>query len=155
MSINKFHLKELISKCIEAMDLYSSSAVNLIMGTAAQESKLSYYLKQLNNGCALGFLQMEPKTFEYHCKYLNDEKRAELRQKIFDFCGINELKFEYLEFNLAFAICMTRIHYYRIRAKLPEHNDIEGLAAYWKKYYNSVLGAGTEDQFIKNYIRFI
>jgi len=31
---------------------------------------------------------------------------------------------------------MARVHYLRQPAKLPAENDIPGMAAYWKKYYN-------------------
>jgi hypothetical protein len=41
--------------------LASLNAIQLLMGTAAQESHLGTYLKQIN-GPALGVFQMEPNT---------------------------------------------------------------------------------------------
>jgi hypothetical protein len=34
-------------------------------------------------------------------------------------------------------------------------NDIAGMARYWKRYYNTVHGKGTEAEFIKNYEELI
>ena len=50
---------------------------------------------------------------------------------------------------------MCRVHYYRVSEALPEENDIEGMARYWKKYYNTPLGAGTEEEFIHNYKEYM
>ena len=44
--------------------LVSQEAENLLMGTAAQESALGEYIRQLGNGPALGIFQMEPETFD-------------------------------------------------------------------------------------------
>ena len=54
-----------------------------------------------------------------------------------------------LKGNLYYAVAMCRIHYYRVSEALP--NDLEGMARYWKKYYNTELGKGTVEEFIHNY----
>jgi len=151
--INKTQLRDLIVRATGAIGLQHPAATNLLLGTAAQESRMGHYMRQLYGGPALGILQMEPATFEYHVKYLN--KRPELKAAILQFCGVTELRAEYLEFNNAFAICMSRVHYYRIRKALPQAHDIAGLAKYWKIYYNSILGKGTEKEFIENYHKYI
>ena len=46
---------------------------------------------------------------------------------------------------------MARIKYWRVPKKLPVENDIEGMAKYWKDYYNTSLGKGTPEKFIKAY----
>ena len=50
---------------------------------------------------------------------------------------------------------MTRIHYLRVPEKLPEANDVEGLARYWKKYYNTSAGKGTEKDFMLKYQMYV
>jgi hypothetical protein len=152
--IYKKQLKELIEKTLTAIGLHSDSAVNLLLGTCAQESGFGKYLRQLKGGPALGIFQMEPNTFNDHVEnYL--KYKPELENKIKKFCGITHMKPMYLEWNIAFAICMSRIHYLRVRKGLPEPNDIEELAGYWKKYYNTYLGAGTVEEFIKNYNKYV
>jgi len=151
--IDRTQLSNLIDKATGAIGMQSPAATALILGTAAQESRMGCFMRQLGGGPALGIFQMEPRTFEYHAKYLN--KRPALKAAILEFCGVTELKADFLEWNNAFAACMTRVHYYRIRKPLPSVDDVAGMAAYWKKYYNSVLGKGTEIEFVKNYYLYV
>jgi len=150
--IYKVQLKDLIIRTLKAIDLHSDDAVNLLMGTAAQESALGYYLRQLNNAPALSIFQIEPFTFNDHVKYLKRYK-MNLANKILEFSGASEFKAEFLEFNIAFACAIARVHYLRKPGKLP--NTIDGYARYWKKHYNTYLGKGTEIEFISNYKRYV
>ena len=54
-----------------------------------------------------------------------------------------------LEYNIAYAIIMCRLKYRRVPKKLP--NTIEGMADYWKQYYNTSLGKGKPSEFIEKY----
>jgi len=38
---------------------------------------------------------------------------------------------------------------------LPNAEDIEGLAHYWKKYYNTVYGSGKVEEFVNNYKKYV
>ena len=58
-----------------------------------------------------------------------------------------------LRWNLKYAIAMCRIHYLRVPAAIPF--GLQAHAAYWKKYYNTPLGAGTEDEYITNYQKYV
>ena len=40
---------------------------------------------------------------------------------------------------------MARLKYWRVSQPLPE--TLDGMARYWKTYYNTPKGAGTEDKF--------
>lgn len=144
-------LRGLIKYCLDGLGMYSKAAENLLMGTAAQESRLGTYIRQLGNGPALGIMQMEPATFnDIKNNYLHH--RSELVSKILGISGCLRLMPEYLEWNMALAICMARIHYLRFPELIPV--DLPGMAAYWKKYYNTPLGRGTEQEFIDNYNRY-
>ena len=61
--MNKVTLRNLITSVLKELNLHSDNAVNLLMGTAAQESHLGKYRKQIGGGPALGIFQMEPATF--------------------------------------------------------------------------------------------
>jgi len=150
--MDAFQLREYIVKpALESVGMYSEVAEDLIMGTAAQESLLSY-VKQLGNGPAVGLFQMEPNT--YHDIWENYlMHRHELRSKV-----ISAIRFDAIVpdprrmiWDHRLAAIMCRIHYRRVPAPLPEYEDIEGYAAYWKKYYNTILGAGTTEEYIKNF----
>jgi hypothetical protein len=132
------------------LGLYSDSAVNLLLGTCAQESRMGTYLKQIN-GPALGIYQVEPNSHEdiwdNYLKY-----RSELAGRVL---GIDSRDTNNLIVNLSYATAIARIHYLRAPDPFPEHNDIEGLAHYWKRYYNSYEGKGTVEEFIDNYKRYV
>lgn len=128
---------------------YSESAVNLLLGTAAVESNLGKYLHQIN-GPALGIYQIEPNTYyDIRKNYLH--YHYELRYKINQLLITIFNRKKNLVFNLAYATAIARICYYRFAESLPNYDDVEGLANYWKKYYNTKLGKGTVEKFIDNY----
>ena len=57
--------------------------------------------------------------------------------------------------NDLFAAAMCRVLYRRIHEPLPDAGDVEGQAAYWKKYYNTTAGAGREEDYVKNWQAFV
>ena len=135
--MDKKQLRNLIKRVLIALDLHSESAENLLMGTAAQESGLGEYIRQIGNGPALGIFQMEPNTFrDIVQNYL--QYKPELAKLVMSVSGVNALRSEYLEYNLALAICMCRVHYLRVSENMPE--NLVGWAKYWKEYYNTRLG---------------
>lgn len=150
--MNKKQLRDLIISVLRELDLYSDDAVNLLMGTAAQESNLGKYRKQIGGGPALGIFQMEPSTFDDIRKNFLRFK-PELAVKIERIGRISRFYAPDLENNDRLAICMTRIHYLRVKEPIP--NNLEGWAKYWKRYYNTNLGKGTEDEFIRNFKKYV
>lgn len=146
---------ELVVPTLKSIGLYSEAAANLIVGTAAQES-LGEYLVQLGNGPALGFFQMEPATYnDIFDNYLS--YRPELEASVVHLASLESVSSDnppdvrQLVTNLAFAVAMCRVHYLRKPEPLPEANDIIGMADYWKKHYNTNLGKGKPEEFIKNF----
>lgn len=159
MSINKDQLRQLIIRpTLEYLDLWSEAAENLLMGTAAQESQLGTYIHQLGKGPALGIYQMEPAT--HHDIYLNYLKfNYKLSMQVgnlivgIPFPGYDDP--EEMIGNLYYATAMCRVHYLRVPKPLPGADDLDALAAYWKKYYNTPLGKGTAEEFISNYKKYV
>lgn len=123
-------------------------AVELLMGTCAQESHLGKYRKQIGGGPALGIYQMEPATFDDIVEnYLTFN--PSLKSKIMEVSGVRGLKAGDLVNNDKLSTCMARVHYLRVKEAIP--SSLEGQARYWKKYYNTPLGAGTEEEYKSNY----
>lgn len=132
---------------------YPERALPLLLGTAAQESKLTY-LRQLGNGPARGLFQMEPATERDHWRWLDTQPHLCLA--ITERSGVQEASAMHLECNLPYQILMARVHYYRRDpAALPEAHDLAEQARRWKRYYNTPLGRGTEQQYIESYRRVI
>lgn len=157
MSINANQLKEwVIIPTLKQLDMHSEAAVNLLLGTAAQESACGTYLKQLGAGPARGIYQMEPAAYADIWKnYLVYDMGMSAKVRYFMSDADKGSPESGLITNLAFATAMCRVHYRRVREGLPAANDIAGLASYWKRYYNTVKGKGTEKEFIANYNKYI
>lgn len=153
--MNIGHLKNLvIVPVLKRLEMYSDAAVNLLLGTAIQESR-GIYLKQLGGGPALGIYQMEPATHDsLWDNYLNRPNKKQIADRVRtlelpDWYPINEAR--EMEGNLYYATAMCRIHYWQFAEPLPNATDISGMAFYWKRYYNTVEGAGTTAEFIENW----
>jgi hypothetical protein len=155
--MDKKQLRSLIEQTLKEIGktkpgLFNSYAIDLLMGTSAQESHLGTYIRQLGNGPALGIFQMEPSTFEdimdNFLYYQPDLIRA-----IKQICNVERLTPTTLMYNLKVAIIFARLHYWRVSDPLP--TTINGMALYWKEYYNTRLGKGKPEEFIENYKRFV
>lgn len=150
--MNQNEWRQTIADTLKKIGLYSENAVELIMGTFAQESNFKY-TRQIGGGPALGYGQMEPATFnDIIANYL--KYKPELMGKIMKACGIVTFKPEILVDNIPLIICMTRIHYLRVSEPLPSYRDVWAMAEYWKKYYNTTLGKGKVEEFVDNYKRY-
>src|SRR3990167_8233325 len=152
-------------------------AVNLVLGTMAVESELRF-IRQIPNaggqaGPARGLAQCEPATaLDIWDNYLKarmarfdsawqratgltlpesftphwlpaEEPERGAQQR--DHIGY------LLMGNLHLAICLCRMHYWRLPDVLP--TTLDGAAQFWKLLYNTPLGAGTPEKFIAAYTR--
>lgn len=121
--------------------LWSQAAENLLVGTAIQESRLTY-LVQHGGGPALGVYQIEPATHEdVWVNYLRYRPHQWLAREP-DSALVTDLEY---------ATAIARIIYYRRPEPLPDADDIEGLGAYWKQHYNTPLGKGRVAEWVLNY----
>jgi len=150
--MDKKYLSNLITDTIKGIGKYSPNAVNLILGTIAQESAFGKYRRQLGSGIALGICQIEPNTFydiiDNYLRY-----KPELRLKVLEVSGLFELNHEELVNNDRLSIAMCRVFYSRFPEALP--STVDGMAKLWKYRYNTKYGKGTEEEFIKNYNKYV
>lgn len=149
--IHPEQLREMITEVLETSprpELKSSPAIELLMLTAATESRLGTYFRQVN-GPALGIFQIEPATEEDMYKhFLQYPKNADLYGWVDSLRTKGDLYD--LKYNIAYQIALARIHYWRVPKGLPSENPIE-LAYYWKEYFNTSLGRGTVTKAVTDY----
>jgi hypothetical protein len=148
-------IESLVSSVLFDIDMASSDAIALLMGTAAAESGFRH-LRQIG-GIARSWWQVEPETASDNLwSYLRF--RPQIWQKVVHTCVIpSDIKNDYtldlitrlLEVNIAFAICMARIKYWRVPEPLPHYADIESQSKYWLEHYNAG-GKGTIEHYIKS-----
>ena len=147
----------IVRPALQVIGLWSEAAEDLLLGTALQESGLRF-THQLGGGPALGFWEMEPATHDDCWKnYLL------ARRSLANYVGSLSLPSwkwvsygswppaAQLETNHKYACAMARIRYLRSPMELPQKGDVAGYAHMWKIVYNTVHGAGTEDEFIANW----
>lgn len=124
----------------------------LLLGTALQESLLKH-VEQLANkdgtrGPALGYFQMEPTTHDdIWANYL--KYRKSVAAAVLTVAGLTsgQPKAALLKTNHVYAALMARVHYRRVKGKIPATDDVKTLAAYWKQHYNTPLGKGKTEEF--------
>lgn len=153
--MNAKQLRELVIRpTIQTMGMYSEQAENLLLGTACQESHCGEYIRQL--GCtgkvgAFGIYQMELATardiYDNYLRY-----KPELYAFVESLRGTSMDIADALTCNLAYATAMARLHYRRIAEQIPY--NVENQAQYWKQYYNTKLGKGTPEEYIKNWKKY-
>jgi hypothetical protein len=71
------------------------------------------------------------------------------------FPEIVRFTFEQLEWDLRASILLCRIKYWSIVGNLPTEDDLVAQASFWKRFYNTPLGAGKVQEYIENYRRFV
>lgn len=143
--------RDIVRPALRLIGLHSDAAENLVMGTAAVESGLEY-VRQLENGPALGLFQMEPATYDdIWSNYLayREQLSRDIRYAIST--AVIRPPSDRMVWDLRLAAIMCRIHYLRQKPPLPDPSDVWAMAAYWKEHYNTPLGKGTEQKFVDKY----
>ncbi len=148
-------MKSLIQSTCEKMgDKFSSpDAITLIHETGCVESGYKY-LRQLGDGVARSFWQIEPQScidnlqhYLIHRPKLMAKCAESSLVDLKHWQNYNEkLWEEILEKNIAASIVHCRLKYWRVPKRLP--NTLQGRSMFWKKYYNTELGKGTEEKYI-------
>ena len=146
--------REVIDPTLDKLELGGESAADLMLGTAIHESKL-VSRAQIGGGPALGLYQVEPKTHDdVWANFL--AYKPGLATKVLQLLG-DENPLHGLQYNDAYATAIARMKYFRAekREDLPSAGDIDGMATYWKDYYNTKRGKGTEDEFVRDWNQFM
>ena len=129
---------------LQALNMYSPQAVELMHGTALAESGYDVLI-QNEGGPALGYWQMEPKThddiWDNYLKY-----RPELSNVLYELLEGLSPDARYMIRNHAYACAMARLVYYRVPEPIPL--TVADQAAYWKQYYNTTKGQGHVQQYL-------
>lgn len=153
MGINPVDLRLVVSRALEQLQLAEPVAVDLVLGTAAHESGGFVHLTQ-KPGPALGLWQIEPAThrdlYENFLRF-----REPLLTRLTRLWATEPARDMQLASNLAYGAAICRLIYYRAPDPLPEPGNVERLAMYWKRFYNTAAGKGTPQQFIDDYRRYV
>jgi hypothetical protein len=146
MAIKAEHLRKyVIRPALSPHGLWSDAAEELLLLTAAQESKLGYWLKQLGDGPGMGPWQVEAGTFNW----LRDGASFDFKNPL---KGRHEAE---LIYDLRLGALVARMRYLVDPSPLPVASDVEGLAKTWKRVFNTVKGKGTWQEAVQAYQYYV
>jgi hypothetical protein len=133
---------------------YSKESAFLLLCTASIESNCGKYIKQIN-GPALGIFQMEPDTYGDiidNCDAIN-ENNIKFYNKINSLWNYNGYGIVHgLVTHPMYACAMARLKYSMDPNPLPKltgvvKTDLKSFYDYYKRVYNTELGASTYDKW--------
>lgn len=132
-------------------DWANEDRISLIINIANHESDGFRWTKQIGGGPARGLTQIEGPTHDdIWINWL--AFRRELAIKAWDLTNYKPFteipSSDILVQNHGYGVAMTAFTLRRAPGKLPAYDDIPAQARYWKLWYNTPAGAGTEEQFI-------
>lgn len=147
--MNKKQLKErVIEPTLKQLGLYSSDAVELLLMIAAHESVKGEYIAQIT-GPARGIYQMEGNTHNDIQVWLKLNKAALsgaiaalVRQPVSDM----------MMYDLRYATAMARVFFLRFPEALPSGSDVDAMAAYAKRRWNTSAGKATPADYKNAYL---
>jgi len=148
MAFDREQFADLVDRTLRRMgpEFAGPDAQALVLGTAAVESDFGTYLRQVGGGPGLGPFSMEGATFRWLSqKYM---------RRFCDEWTWVSLNFSAQEWDLVAAIVFCRLRYWVDSEPIPAAADVEGLARYWKRVYNTELGAGTVGDFTGKFARY-
>ena len=142
-------IKEIVEYALYRIDAYSDDALALVVRTGMAESGYRALKGYGEGNPAIGFFQIEPATMnDMIDNYISYRSHYE---KNLISLGMNFKKDTIMSVmsNIGVQAALCRIHYRRDKHSIPSWDDLEGQAKYWKRVYNTNLGRGTTEHFIK------
>jgi len=152
----KFIRDKIIKPTLEYLSpevLEIERAIPLLLGTCAQESHLGRWRMQTGGGPAMGIWQIEPATEKDVWKnyLLFHPSLAELVNGLRSNGGDSKEMMH----NDFYSCAIARIIYLRDMFSLPKADDLASQAIYYKRVYNTVLGAATPEQYVNNWFAMV
>lgn len=130
---------------VAALDHYalpnSESCVRLLCMIAAHESEKFLYTRQIR-GPALSCFQVEPATYQDVADYA--ERKGYLK-------GEFPSPPERLLFDFRFATGIARVFFLRKPEPIPDKDNLQALADYAKRHWNTELGAAKSYMYLSAY----
>ena len=121
-----------------------NNAHELLIETAGAETDFGTF-RDNSVGAGMGLTQFDKMPF-YDVRDRTKEHNKEKLKRALGI-DIDLVEWEHLRYNPLLSLIFTRLKYKLIPDEIPE--SLEGRAKYWKKYYNTELGKGTIEHYLK------
>lgn len=128
----------------------NGTAIFMLVETAAQETHGGRYRDPTPAGAGRGLCQVDEIAFVDVQQRTRERDRFAVR----DAFGVDVLRAEHgwLDYSPLLSMIFCRLFYRLIPDEFPL--TVEGRAEYWKRFYNTVAGKGTADEYIENARRY-
>ncbi len=143
----------ILKPALSFLQIYSDDAEELLVFTCAAESDGGSLIHQVN-GPALGIYQCEPDTHIDLWRNFIIFRTNFTMQLAMNFGVPKVPPVEKLMTDLMYATAIARLHYYRVKEKLPSRHDVDSMWEYYKQYYNTPAGKADKDKSIQKYRQF-
>ena len=143
----KEDIKKIINWSLNNLDMNSEDVSVLVFRTGMAESGYKH-LSQMGSGPAVGFFQVEPATIDdtwNNYAVYRKPIMAVLKDMGFD---PDDSRMRVMS-SIALQAAFCRLKYRRDRLPIPPADYIYAQAAYWKRVYNTELGKGSVEHFVK------
>lgn len=146
MTLDEFQ-HAVVEAALNHLRLYSGAAELLLLGTALHESADLKYERQIGGGPARGYFQHEPASLDdLYLSWL--AYRRHWRESLEQLRDPGLSRAENLIARPVYAAAACRLHYYRRPEALPAVTDHHGLAAYYKRFWNTDAGRARPEDFL-------
>ena len=132
-------------------------AEQILLGTAIQESggfqwrRQREYINSKSTKGGFGYYQVEEATLNSLYNY--GYRRNFVRTTVDKLRG-GMPKLKALQYNDEYVTAIARMKYFSRAGTIPDY-DIVGQAIYWKTQYNTAGGAGTVEQYLDRWKRYV
>jgi len=146
--------------------VYVEATANLLVGTAATESGFIYRRQKgfdlTDSRGAWGLWQIEEASVKDNIERLQRDEPLRKNCSMFllgheDMTGILNVRSHCLLRMIyswdKLAILMCRLHYFKFKAAIPK--DFQAQAEYYKIYYNTMLGKGSPEKYMKDWNTYV
>lgn len=143
---DKRHAIEIANRVCDVLGNGTYGVANLlILETACVETQLGGFLDPTPGYAGNGLCQHDKGPF-YDVRTRTSERN---RQKVLDAFGIDVRKVTWpsIQHSPLLAFIWCRLHYKLVPDEIPDIRS--GRANYWKQFYNSNLGKGTPEKYLK------
>lgn len=147
--IDKHKLSETIYAVMKRLGIEENKDLHdLVMETCAVETDFGYIVKQVN-GPALSMYQILPSTFRYLLDKIKDNDK-ELHKKVMYFYDLRKNNHYNFVYNVPFTTAVCMLYYLDVTPDIDKKiKTREERANLWKQKYNTPLGKGTVNIYLK------
>lgn len=129
----------------------SRRAVRMLLETCAQETHMGQFADASSYRNGVGLYQIDEIAYRDILQRAKDVDKFKIRDEF----GVvlDDVQYRELAFSPLLATIFARVFYRLIPDVFPA--DVEGRARYWKKFFNTTAGKGTEAEYLLNAKRFL